>query len=64
MLIFVPGIAKGLRSAFKTYASAVLPVVLEKFKEKKANVVSALDEASKFDLGYPYSFMQQVSGGG
>jgi cytoskeleton-associated protein 5 len=39
------GLAKGLRAGFKSYAPACLPVYLEKFKEKKTNVVSALVEA-------------------
>ena len=40
------GIAKGLRGHFKNGASVCLPVVLEKFKEKKAAVLAALVEAS------------------
>ena len=36
------GIAKGLRQGFRQHAASSLPVVLEKFKEKKANVVAAL----------------------
>ena len=40
------GIAKGLRTGFKNGASICLPVVLEKFKEKKAAVVAALVEAA------------------
>jgi len=39
------GIAKGLRQSFRQAASQCLPVVLEKLKEKKANVVAALNEA-------------------
>ena len=45
------GIAKGLRTGFKNGASICLPVVLEKFKEKKAAVVAALVEAA--DALYP-----------
>ena len=40
------GIAKGLRQHFKQGANVLLPVVLEKFKEKKANVVAALAESA------------------
>ena len=40
------GLAKGLRSNFKNGASQILPVVLEKFKEKKATAVAALSEAA------------------
>ena len=40
------GLAKGLRGHFKNGASICLPVVLEKFKEKKAAVLAALVEAS------------------
>ncbi|GFR88017.1 cytoskeleton-associated protein [Elysia marginata] len=39
------GIAKGLRKKFQPYASASISAILEKFKEKKANVVAALREA-------------------
>eukprot|EP00041_Stephanoeca_diplocostata_P035693 m.1267989 g.1267989 ORF g.1267989 m.1267989 type:complete len:2057 (+) comp24744_c0_seq4:288-6458(+) len=38
-------LACGLRSHFQPHAITVLTVLLEKFKEKKANVVSALGEA-------------------
>lgn len=37
--------ANGLRKNFHSYASSSVGVVLEKFKEKKANVVQALREA-------------------
>lgn len=39
------GLAKGLRKGFKPYANPMVPVILEKFKEKKPNVVQALREA-------------------
>ena len=45
------GLAKGLRANFKNGASQCLPVVLEKFKEKKATVIAALVEAA--DAMYP-----------
>ncbi|KAH8294844.1 hypothetical protein KR018_003531 [Drosophila ironensis] len=38
-------LAKGLAKRFSTYASACVPSLLEKFKEKKPNVVTALREA-------------------
>jgi len=40
------GLAKGLRMGFKNGAAHILPAVLEKFKEKKPNVVAALQEAA------------------
>lgn len=39
------GLAKGLRNNFKNHALSSLSILLEKFKEKKVNVVSALVEA-------------------
>ncbi|KAM7003260.1 cytoskeleton-associated protein 5 isoform 2-T4 [Tautogolabrus adspersus] len=39
------GLAAGLRKKFGTYAGHVVPTVLEKFKEKKPQVVQALQEA-------------------
>ncbi|KAF7707626.1 hypothetical protein HF521_018844 [Silurus meridionalis] len=39
------GLAAGLRKKFGTYAGLVVPTVLEKFKEKKPQVVQALQEA-------------------
>uniref|UniRef100_A0A667YI12 Cytoskeleton associated protein 5 n=1 Tax=Myripristis murdjan TaxID=586833 RepID=A0A667YI12_9TELE len=39
------GLASGLRKKFGTYAGHVVPTILEKFKEKKAQVVQALAEA-------------------
>ncbi|KMZ03269.1 protein mini spindles isoform X4 [Drosophila simulans] len=38
-------LAKGLSKRFSNYASACVPSLLEKFKEKKPNVVTALREA-------------------
>ncbi|XP_076471814.1 cytoskeleton-associated protein 5-like isoform X2 [Babylonia areolata] len=40
------GLAKGLRKNFATYATNCITVIVEKFKEKKQNVVTALREAS------------------
>ncbi|KAK0049616.1 cytoskeleton-associated protein 5 [Biomphalaria pfeifferi] len=39
------GIAKGLRKKFQPYATQCVSTILEKFKEKKQNVVIALREA-------------------
>ncbi|XP_046394021.1 protein mini spindles [Ischnura elegans] len=39
------GIASGLKKRFQTYASACIPSLLEKFREKKQNVVLALRDA-------------------
>uniref|UniRef100_A0A668A4N8 Cytoskeleton associated protein 5 n=1 Tax=Myripristis murdjan TaxID=586833 RepID=A0A668A4N8_9TELE len=39
------GLAAGLRKKFGTYAGHVVPTILEKFKEKKPQVVQALQEA-------------------
>uniref|UniRef100_UPI003AB1091D cytoskeleton-associated protein 5-like n=1 Tax=Centroberyx gerrardi TaxID=166262 RepID=UPI003AB1091D len=39
------GLALGLRKKFGTYAGNVVPAILEKFKEKKPQVVQALQEA-------------------
>merc|ERR1719483_1486479 len=38
------GLAKGLRAAFKQHANSCLSTLLEKFKEKKLNVVTNLKE--------------------
>ena len=40
------GLATGLKKRFHTYASACLPAILEKFREKKPNVVTTLREAA------------------
>merc|ERR1712223_1090909 len=42
----IAGIAKGLRQHFKNGSNQLLPAVLEKFKEKKITVVTALAEAA------------------
>lgn len=38
-------LALGLKKRFQQYAGACIPAYLEKFKEKKQNVVTALREA-------------------
>lgn len=38
-------LANGLKKRFETYASACIPGLLEKFKEKKQNVVLPLRDA-------------------
>lgn len=40
------GLALGLKKRFQPYAAACLPVILEKFREKKQTVVQALREAA------------------
>ncbi|XP_036150006.1 protein mini spindles [Monomorium pharaonis] len=40
------GLAAGLKKRFHPYAAACLPVILEKFREKKQTVVQALREAA------------------
>ena len=40
------GLASGLKKRFQSYASACLPAILEKFKEKKPNVVLVLRECA------------------
>ena len=39
------GLANGLKKKFSPYAIWCIPTILEKFKEKKANVVTAMREA-------------------
>ena len=41
----ITGLANGLRKKFTPYSSAIIPAILEKFKEKKVNVVTSLREA-------------------
>ena len=41
----VAGLASGLRTKFSPYATSVVSAILEKFKEKKQNVVTSLREA-------------------
>lgn len=40
------GLAAGLKKRFQPYATACLPTILEKFREKKQSVVQALREAA------------------
>ncbi|XP_012235678.1 protein mini spindles isoform X2 [Linepithema humile] len=40
------GLAAGLKKRFQPYATACLPAILEKFREKKQSVVQALREAA------------------
>ncbi|KAJ8683238.1 hypothetical protein QAD02_019030 [Eretmocerus hayati] len=40
------GLANGLKKKFQSYATACLPAILEKFKEKKQNVVLVLRECA------------------
>ncbi|OXU27451.1 hypothetical protein TSAR_002490 [Trichomalopsis sarcophagae] len=40
------GLATGLKKRFQSYATACLPAILEKFKEKKQNVVVVLRECA------------------
>ena len=42
----VTGLAKGLRNGFQSYSSFILSGILEKFKEKKLNVVNSLRDAA------------------
>ncbi|XP_072905784.1 cytoskeleton-associated protein 5 isoform X4 [Hemitrygon akajei] len=53
------GLAAGLRKRFQTYASHVVPTLLEKFKEKKPQVVQALQEA--IDAVFLTTTLQNVS---
>ncbi|CAG9862957.1 unnamed protein product [Phyllotreta striolata] len=41
----IGGLAAGLKKKFQTYAGFCVPTILDKFKEKKQNVVTALREA-------------------
>lgn len=41
----VAGLATGLRTKFAPYATSIVSAILEKFKEKKQNVVTSLREA-------------------
>lgn len=50
MVIAVAGkclasLANGLKKRFQPYAGVCIPCILEKFKEKKQNVVVAIKEA-------------------
>lgn len=41
-------LCRGLRGGFSSTAIWIIPTILEKFKEKKVNVVTALQEALLF----------------
>ncbi|XP_039748476.1 protein mini spindles isoform X3 [Pararge aegeria] len=51
-------IASGLRSKFQPYAVACVQAILEKFKEKKTNVVTALRDA--IDAIYPSTNLEAI----
>ncbi|CAG0897270.1 unnamed protein product, partial [Cyprideis torosa] len=51
------GLARGLKKKFSPFASSCLSVILEKFKEKKINVVTALREAIDH-VSFPLSLDQ------
>ncbi|KAI4893382.1 hypothetical protein NFI96_022503 [Prochilodus magdalenae] len=53
------GLAAGLRKKFGTYAGHVVPTFLEKFKEKKPQVVQALQEA--IDAVFLTTTLQNIS---
>ncbi|XP_016113974.1 cytoskeleton-associated protein 5 isoform X1 [Sinocyclocheilus grahami] len=53
------GLATGLRKKFGTYAGHVVPTILEKFKEKKPQVVQALQEA--IDAVFLTTTLQNIS---
>ncbi|XP_066504885.1 cytoskeleton-associated protein 5 isoform X2 [Hoplias malabaricus] len=53
------GLASGLRKKFGTYAGHVVPTILEKFKEKKPQVVQALQEA--IDAVFLTTTLQNIS---
>ncbi|XP_053304724.1 cytoskeleton-associated protein 5 isoform X2 [Spea bombifrons] len=52
-------LASGLRKKFGTYAGTVVPTILEKFKEKKPQVVQALQEA--IDAIFLTTTLQNIS---
>ncbi|XP_073954765.1 protein mini spindles-like [Choristoneura fumiferana] len=51
-------VASGLRNKFQPYATACVQAILEKFKEKKTNVVTALREA--IDAIYPSTNLEAI----
>ncbi|XP_026736168.1 protein mini spindles isoform X2 [Trichoplusia ni] len=51
-------VASGLRNKFSPYATACVQAILEKFKEKKTNVVTALREA--IDAIYPCTNLEAI----
>ncbi|XP_057185057.1 cytoskeleton-associated protein 5 isoform X1 [Triplophysa rosa] len=53
------GLTTGLRKKFGTYAGHVVPTILEKFKEKKPQVVQALQEA--IDAVFLTTTLQNIS---
>uniref|UniRef100_A0A8C2TR84 Cytoskeleton associated protein 5 n=1 Tax=Coturnix japonica TaxID=93934 RepID=A0A8C2TR84_COTJA len=53
------GLASGLRKKFGQYAGHVVPTILEKFKEKKPQVVQALQEA--IDAIFLTTTLQNIS---
>ncbi|XP_075044282.1 cytoskeleton-associated protein 5 isoform X2 [Mixophyes fleayi] len=53
------GLATGLRKKFGSYAGQVVPTILEKFKEKKPQVVQALQEA--IDATFLTTSLQNIS---
>ncbi|XP_064423215.1 cytoskeleton-associated protein 5 isoform X2 [Latimeria chalumnae] len=53
------GLASGLRKKFGTYAGHVVPTFLEKFKEKKPQVVQALQDA--IDAVFLTTTLQNIS---
>ncbi|XP_062405946.1 cytoskeleton-associated protein 5-like isoform X3 [Sardina pilchardus] len=55
----IAGLATGLRTKFGTYAGHVVPTILEKFKEKKPQVVQALQEA--IDAAFLSTTLQNLS---
>lgn len=55
------GLANGLKKKFSPYALACIPTILEKFKEKKQNVVTAMREA--IDAIYPSVSLEIVETG-
>ncbi|XP_047658856.1 cytoskeleton-associated protein 5-A-like isoform X2 [Tachysurus fulvidraco] len=55
----VAGLSAGLRKKFGPYAGHLVPTILEKFKEKKAQVVQALQEA--IDAVYLSTTLEKVS---
>ncbi|XP_070564717.1 cytoskeleton-associated protein 5-like isoform X2 [Ptychodera flava] len=52
------GLATGLRKKFQPYAGQCIQTILEKFKEKKTNVVTSLREA--IDAMYPSTNLQAI----
>lgn len=52
------GVAAGLRARFQPYAAPCVQAILEKFKEKKPNVVAALREA--IDAIYPSTNLEVI----